>query len=150
MRKIVAELAEGLVVGLCMGVILVVLGLDLEIWQFAVIGGGAIISAGLGGFVRKAIATGEYFYNYEWSYQHGGHSIKVKASKSEELYVDGQLVDKKTGISIGKVELKGQLSTGETITAVISGEKLGKAISSDKYLRCEVFVDGKLLETAGE
>ena len=148
MRKFLSEIAEGVIVGLCMAGILLALGIELELIHYFIIPGGAIVSVGIGGAVRKAIATGEYFYNYEWSYQYGEHTIVVKANKTEELYVNGELVDKKTGISLKKVELKGQLSTGENITAVLSGEKIGKALSSDKYMRCELFVDGKLLQTA--
>ena len=149
MRKFISELVEGLIVGVLMGIILlVVLDTRLDIWQYAVIAGGAIVSVGIGGWARKAIATGEYFYNYEWSYQYAGHTITVKAGRAEELYVDGQLIDKKTGVSLKNVELKGQLSTGENIKAVLSGEKLGKAISSDKYMRCELFIDDKLLQEA--
>ena len=147
MRKIVAELVEAVIVGVLMGILVNVLGIELDIWQFMAIAGGAVISVGIGGWVRKAITTGEYFYNYEWSYLYGEHTILVKASKAEELYINDKLVDRKTGVSFSKIELKGMLDTGETITAIISGEKIKKAVSSDRYLRCELRVNEKSLQS---
>ena len=145
MRKFIAELAEAVVVGLCMGVLLVVLRIELATWHFAAIAGGAMLSVSLGGWVRKAIATGQVFYNYEWKYQYDEHEITVKAGKEEELYINGELADKKTGISLKNVELQGRLGTGETVKAVISGETVKNQLTGERPIRCEVFVDGKPL-----
>ncbi|MCL2284809.1 MAG: hypothetical protein FWC32_00420 [Firmicutes bacterium] len=147
MRKVISEIVEAFIVGLCMSGILLALRVEADIWQFMAVAGGAILSVGIGGFVRKAIATGEYFYNYEWSYQYGEHAITVKAGKTEELYINGELVDKKSGVSFKSVELKAQLSTGENIKVILSGEKIRKAVSNDKFMRCELFVDDVLLQT---
>ena len=145
MRSIIAHIAEGVFVGLCMGGLLVLFDVELEIFQFALLCFGAMMFTGMGSGLRRLIEGKVQLYNYEWVFQYGEQSILVKASKTEELYINDKLADNKTGVSFGKVELKGLLDTGERITAVISGEKIKKAISSDRYLRCELLVDGKPL-----
>ena len=111
---------------------------------------GATLVTGIASAIRKAIEKGgfEPIYNYQWTYQYGENTITVKAAKSEELYINGTLVDSKKGISFKSVELKGRLDSGEKITAVLSGEKIKKAISTDKYMRCELLVNGKPLMEA--
>ena len=146
MRKILSEVAEAIIVGVLMAVLMRIIGIEAAAWQYAAIGGGAILSVAIAGTVRKAIATGEPLYNYEYVYQYGENVIAVKAGKKEELYINGKLADEKSGISFRKVELKGLLDTGEKITAVLSPEKVRKQIFTDMYLHCELLIDGKPLQ----
>ena len=150
MRKIIAEIAEVVIVGLSMGVIMAVLGIDIEFWQIVLVAIGATLVTGIASAIRKAIEKGGLapIYDYQWTYQYNENTITVKAAKTEELYVNGTLVDSKKGIWLKSVELNGRLDSGEKIAAVLSGEKIKKAISTDKYMRCELLVDGKPLMEA--
>lgn len=56
----------------------------------------------------------------EWVYKYNNWSIIVKNGKAVELYVDGQLQDRKTGIRLS-ADLHGCLPTGEEIKASIGG-----------------------------
>ena len=145
MKNLLAELIEGMAVGILMAILLIVIGVEADVWQFAAITAGAIIFTSIASAIRKAVVKGEFLYNYEWAFQYGENSIIVKASKDEELYINGKLADKKTGISLKAVELNGVLDSGEKVTAIIGGEKIGKAITSDTYLRCELQINGKPL-----
>ena len=146
MRNFVGELAEGVIIGFLMAILLLVLGIEATTPQFGAIAGGAIIFTGLASFIGKLI-KGQPLYSFQWTYQYGENTITVKASNAEELYINDSLVDRKTGIAL-KAELKGLLDTGERVTAIISQEKISKQISSDKPLRCKLLVNDKPLQSA--
>ena len=146
MKKLAIQLAEGAIVGVLMGVLMFVLGIEAAAWQFAAICGGAIIFTSIARGICKVFIKGEPLYDYQWIYQYREHTITVKINKAAELYIDGKLLDSKTGIALAKVELKGLLDSKEKITATISGERIKKAISSDISLRCELLVNGKPLQ----
>lgn len=69
-----------------------------------------------------------------WLYKFGSHSITVKNEKAAELYVDGELQDRKTGISMNAV-LTGNLKTGEAIKASLGGIF---------EVECNLFIDNVL------
>ena len=150
MRKFIAELIGIFIVGFVMGLVIGILGMEVTREEILILVVAIMIATSIAKGISNAILKGkvDFLYNYEWTFQYGKHKITVKASMAEELYINDELVDKKTGISFAKIELNGQLDTGEKIIAVISGEKLKKAISSDKYLRCELLINGKTLQEA--
>lgn len=69
-----------------------------------------------------------------WTYKYGKHTIVVKNEKATELYVNNELQDRKTGITL-KAELTGKLESGEQIKA-----SLGGVID----VECNLFVDNVL------
>ena len=73
----------------------------------------------------------------KWTYKHGQDTIVVEnALSGETLTVNGEVQDKKTGISL-RSELKGKLPGGEEIKATLGGTLT---------MQCTLFVDNKLLE----
>ena len=146
MKKIIASAIEGALIGVCTAVLFRIFDIEIEVLQLVVITVSVIAIAGFASWIRGLIESGGKLYNYEWAYQYSGHTILVKASNSEELYINGSLADKKTGIS-NKIELKGLLNTGEKVTAVITAKSIKQQLSSDNPLNCELFIDGKLLQT---
>lgn len=76
-----------------------------------------------------------------WTYKYGSNTIEVKNGVAgEELYVNGQLQDKKTGIKFSS-DLKGKLDSGEEIKA-----SLGGAIT----VKCNLFVNNELQAPVSE
>ena len=148
MRKFIAELAEGLIIGIVMGATIGILGIEITLWEIIILIVAIIIATSIARGIRNSISKGkiDFLPKYEWTYQFGKHKITVKASKAEELYINDKLVDKKTGISFPPVELNGLLDTGEKITAVLTSEKLRKAISEDSYLCCELLINDNTLQ----
>jgi len=71
-----------------------------------------------------------------WTYQYGGNTIIVKNTwfGGCELIVNGQLQDKKTGVTDSD-DLRGKLNNGEEIKA-----SLGGALT----VKCTLFIDNKL------
>lgn len=59
MKKFAIQLAEGAIVGLFMGVLILVLGIEATPWQFAAISGGAIIFTSIAGVICKLFIKGE-------------------------------------------------------------------------------------------
>ena len=147
MKKIIASAIEGALIGLCIAILFRIFDIEIEGWQLVVITVAVITIAGFASWIRGLIESGGKLYNYEWAYQYGGHTILVKASNSEELYINGSLADQKKGIS-NKIELNGLLDTGEKVTAVITPKSIKQQLSSDNPLNCDLFINGKLLETA--
>ena len=73
----------------------------------------------------------------KWTYKHGQDTIVVEnAFSGETLTVNGEVQDKKTGITT-RSELKGKLPGGEEIKATLGGTFT---------IKCTLFVDNKLLE----
>ena len=149
MRKVIANLLEGVFVGLLMGALLILLDVELEPWHFAIIAVGAMAFTSVASELRRFIESGGQLYNYEWTYQYGEHTILVKASNKEELFINGKLVDQKKGIS-KKVELNGMLDSGEKITVIITAETIKKQLTTDKPIRCELLVNGKPLNAKSD
>ena len=148
MKNVLATFIEGAIVGVIMAVLLIVLGIEATTFQTVAIIVGVFLSTGIASAIKNVITKGHLLYSYEWAIQYNEHSIIVKAGNAEELYINGAIADRKTGISTKAVELKGELGSGEKVTAVISPNKLGEAATSGKSLRCELFVDGKPLQMA--
>ena len=74
----------------------------------------------------------------KWTYRYDQNTIVVENSIiGETLTVNGEIQDKKTGITL-KSELKGKLPSGEEIKATLNGFFT---------LQCSLFVDSKLLGT---
>lgn len=82
-----------------------------------------------------AALTGEHAPLYEWEYIYGENSIVVKAGLTEELYINGNLVDNRSGVKL-TAKLEGQLETGEEVKVLITGGTTAK---------CKLFVDDQLL-----
>lgn len=66
-----------------------------------------------------------------WHYKYGENEIEVRNGTAEELYVNGNLQDRKTGITM-RSELTGKLPTGEPIKASLGGVFT---------MQCSLFVD---------
>ena len=147
MKKVIASAVEGALIGVSIAILFRIFNIEMETWQLIVIYFAVVTITGFASWVRGLIESGGKLYNYEWAYQYGGHAILVKASNTEELYIDGNLVDQKKGIS-NKIELKGLLDTGEEVMAVITAKSIKQQLSSDNPLNCELFIDGKVLQTA--
>ena len=147
MKNFIAEMLEPIIIGGIIGLILAVLGIEMTTLQVAILIGGTMVAIGIVSTIKNLITKGG-LYSYEWMLQYNEHSINVKANNAEELYINGSLADRKTGISRKAVELKGLLDSGEKITAIISPAKFAEASKSGKALRCELFVDGKALQMA--
>ena len=147
MKKTIASAIEGALIGILIAVLFRVFDIELEGWQLVVIIVAVVSISGFASWIRGLIESGGKLYNYEWAYQYGEHTILVKASNSEELYINGNLADQKKGIS-NKIELKGVLDTGEKVMVVISAKSIKKQFTSDNPLNCELFIDGKPLKTA--
>ena len=58
MRKIIAEFAELAVLGLSMGVIMAVLGIEINFWQIMLLSVSAKVITSIASIVRKAIEKG--------------------------------------------------------------------------------------------
>jgi hypothetical protein len=144
MKKFIAAIVEGVIVGVGVFVLFRIMDIDVDIVDVIIFA--AIITGltSLASGVSKLIESGGVLYNYEWNYQYGENTILVIASNSEKLYINGNLADEKKGPS-KKVELSGRLDTGEKITVTITPETVKKQFTSDKPLRCELLVDGKPL-----
>ncbi len=69
-----------------------------------------------------------------WTYKYKEHTIIVKNGKATELYVDGELQDRKTGFSL-KADLSGKLASGEIIKVSLGGFV---------DVECSLFVDNVL------
>lgn len=69
-----------------------------------------------------------------WTYKYGQNTIVVKNEKATELYVNGELQDRKTGLSL-KANLNGKLQSGEEIKASLGGVF---------DVECSLFVDNVL------
>ena len=70
-----------------------------------------------------------------WTYRYNGNTIEVRNSiAGEELFVNGKLQDKKTGLKLSS-DLKGKLDSGEEIKA-----SLGGAVK----MQCSLFVNNEL------
>lgn len=71
-----------------------------------------------------------------WTYQYGKNTIIVNNSwfGGCELYVNGQLQDKKTGTTLTD-NLQGKLETGEEIKASLGGTFT---------IQCSLFIDNKI------
>ena len=147
MKKLIASAVEGALIAILIAVLFRVFNIEMEGWQLVIITVAVIAIAGFASWIRDLIESGGKLYNYEWRYQYGEHIILVKASNSEELYINGKLTDQREGMS-NRVELKGLLDTGEKVAAVISAKSIKKQFTSDNPLNCELFIDGKLLQTA--
>ena len=146
MRNFIGELVEGAIILAIMIAFMLILGIEATPLQFVSMPGAAIISTGIARFVGKLV-KGQPLYSFQWTYQYGENTITVKVSTEAELHINDNLVDKKTGIFLKQVELKGLLDTGERLTAIISSEKTSKQNSSDKPLRCELLVNDKPLQS---
>ena len=147
MKNFIAEMLAALIIGSVVGILMNVLGIEVTIWQVMMLLVGTVVTIGIVTAIKNLITKGG-LYSYEWMIQYNEHSISVKANIAEELYINGSLADRKTGISRKAVELKGLLDSGEKITAVISPAKFKEASKSGRALRCELFVDGKALQMA--
>ena len=148
MKNFIAGVIECVIVGGLAVVLLYVLGIETTALQAGIITAGMMVIVGIAGAVKNAITKGGLLYNIEWAIQYNEHSINVKAGNAEELYINGKLTDRKTGISRKAVELKGLLDSGEKVTAVITPAKFAEVNKSGRALRCELFVDGKALQMA--
>ena len=146
MKKFLVQLLEGIIVGLALGILFFIMDIDATPVQVGVIVAVAILATSFAAAISRSINKEGFLYNYAWVYQHGGNTIVVRANNGEQLYVNGTVVDEKKGVSWNNVELQSQLDTGETITATLSGEKPSTAIKEDKLLKCELQVDGNMLE----
>ena len=69
-----------------------------------------------------------------WIYEYKNHTIVVKNAKATELYVDNELQDRKTGLTL-KADLNGKLASGEVIKV-----SLGGFID----VECNLFIDNVL------
>ena len=129
-REAIAPFIEGAVVGGLLALVLNLICVETTTMQLTIIIASTLIITSAASAISRAVVKGENPLRYEWTYKYGDHTIVVKAGLREELYINNKLADKKTGVL--KVELKGQLDTGEKVTARITG---GTSVS------CEVFVD---------
>jgi hypothetical protein len=72
-----------------------------------------------------------------WTYNYGQDTIVVENKWSgETLTVNGELQDKKTGLTF-RAELKGRLPGGEEVKATLGG---------NLTVKCNLFVNNKLLQ----
>lgn len=147
MKNFLVGIIEGLTVGVLIALLLFVIGVETEVWQIMIIAGGVVIITSIASALARAITKGGLLYNYEWAIQYNEHSIIVKAANAEELYINGKLVDKKTGAA-KSVELNGSLESGEKVKVIISPKTFGEMVSHDRMVKCEVFVDDKPLQMA--
>jgi len=79
-------------------------------------------------------------FNGKWKYLYGENTIEVVYSGGDkhELYVNGQLQDKKTAHNTVSVILRGKLKSGEVIHA-----SFGESVWT---VKCTLYVDDKLLQ----
>ena len=148
MKNTIASLIEGAVVGVLMAALLFILSIEATALQTGLLVGGTILSTSIASAVKNTVFKGELPYSIEWAIQYNEHAINVKSGSAEELYINGTMSDKKTGVLTKPVELKGLLNSGEKITAVISPAKLGVIGKDGRALSCEFFVNDEPLQTA--
>jgi len=135
-KNILAPIIEGVVVGVIISIVMSIVGIEATGTQIGIVVASALIVTTIASAISQAVVKGESPYKYEWAYTYGENRIVVIAGLSEELYINDELVDKKSGIKL-KAELEGQLKTGEKVKVSISGGMTAK---------CELFVGNVLLE----
>jgi len=137
MKKFLVALLEGTIVGILLAIVIIVFDIDVTTTQTMILLFTSIIGTSIASSIGQTINTGKAPVFYEWVYNHDGYRIAVSAGLTEKLYINDELVDHKKGVTIKKVELEGQLETGEKVRAVITGGMTAK---------CEVHVGNKRLE----
>jgi len=137
LKKFIASLVEGVIVGLFIAIILNILDIEVTSNQLIIISVGVLLVTSIASAISRFIAKGESPIRHEWVFNYGENRIEVTAGLTEKLYINDELVDQKKGISLSRVELGGQLKTGEKVRAAIIGGMTAK---------CEVYVGNEQLQ----
>jgi len=130
---------EGIIFGSVLAITINILDIQLTQMQFFVLIFVTILTASISSAIGRLIREGkkgQRTYFYEWESMYNTDTIVVKAGWVEELYINNELVDQKKGIRM-KIELKGQLSSGEEVNVTITGGLTAK---------CKIFVGGEPLQ----
>ena len=138
MRTFIASLVEGIIVGGILGLTLRILDIEVTTAQITTLLIVVFISTSAASAVARFIAKGEAPLACQWVYKFGENRIDVTAGLTEKLYINDELADTSKGIKLKQATLKGELSSGEKVSATLSSGLSG--------ITCQLLVDGKEVE----
>jgi len=129
MKNLMIDLAEGLIFGIVLAIVLHVVGIETTITQLSIIAAVSIILISMlnaigmrlkGQGVAKIgeTAVDDFAINRTWTYHYGENTIEIKnTAKLCELIINGQVQDTFAGRFALKVSLSGKLPGGQDVTA---------------------------------
>jgi len=132
MKNFLVDLAEGLIFGIALAVLMRAIGIETTPVQLATIAGLSIVLISIlntigmrikgQGVAKIGETVGDDFaVNRTWTYSYGENTIEIKNTKKLcELIINGHVQDTLEGVFALKVRLSGKLPTGQEVTARFS------------------------------
>jgi len=129
MKNLMIDLAEGLIFGIVLAIMLHVMGIDVTPAQLGVLAGVSIMLISILNAIGMRLkgqgvanigetAVDEFAVNRTWTYHYGDNTIEIKnTAKLCELIINGQVQDTFEGRFAFKLSLSGKLPGGQDVTA---------------------------------